>query len=379
MGAFGEDFDSFHGDKAICGDDGGGNLLGMLSSLVLLGLSVAAPVSEARNVVFLFTDGLRWQEVFRGADEELMKGAKPTDAHYKKYWRPTVEARRKALMPFVWSTIGTQGQLYGNRDRGSTSRVLNGLKFSYPGYSETLQGFVDPGIRSNDAVPNPNVTVFEWLNKQSALRGKVAAFGNWAVVSAIFNKQRCGLYVQSGMEPITFSTSPAAQLFNRLQAKTDHPFPSDPADAFTYEASMMYLREKQPTLLGVLFGETDSYAHSGKYPAYLTAANRFDHWVSDYWTVLQAMPKYRGKTTLIITTDHGRGDGGKWTSHGETVKNAEYTWMMVLGPDTPALGEMMNTGDVTNGQVASSIAKLLGFDYVKQQPKAAPALPRLLN
>jgi hypothetical protein len=109
------------------------------------------------------------------------------------------------------------------------------------------------------------------------------------------------------------------------------------------------------------------------------AANRFDHWVSDYWTALQAMPKYRGKTTLIITTDHGRGDGGKWTSHGETVTNAEYTWMMVLGPDTPALGEMMNTGDVTNGQVATSIAKLLGFDYVKQQPKAAPALPRLLN
>ncbi|MGI8992391.1 MAG: hypothetical protein ACR2I2_22775, partial [Bryobacteraceae bacterium] len=41
--------------------------------------------------------------------------------------------------------------------------VTNGLNFSYPGYSETLCGFADPRIKSNDKVPNPNVTVLEWL------------------------------------------------------------------------------------------------------------------------------------------------------------------------------------------------------------------------
>jgi len=91
------------------------------------------------------------------------------------------------------------------------------------------------------------------------------------------------------------------------------------------------------------------------------------------------MPQYRGKTALIITTDHGRGDGKEWTSHGEKVANAEYTWIMAMGPDTPALGERIRTGNVNNGQVAASIAALVGQDYATAQPKAQKALPDLLR
>jgi len=345
----------------------------------LAAVILSQPATKTENVLFLFTDGLRWQELFEGAEPDLMKAAKPEDAHYKAYWRETVEARRQALMPFTWSTIAAKGQLYGDRKSGTPCQVLNGLKFSYPGYSETLQGFVDPEIRSNDAVPNPNVTVFEWLNKQKGMEGRVAAFGNWYVVSSIFNKDRCGFYVQSGMEPITFTGSAEARMLNRLQAQTDHPFPPDPADAFTYEASMLYLRTKQPRLMGVLFGETDSYAHSGNYAKYLNAAHRFDRWLQGYWDMLQSLPKYKNKTTLVITTDHGRGDGSEWTSHGEKITNAEHTWIMILGPDSPPLGTVRGEAGVSNGQVASSIAALLGFDYCAAQPKAAKPIPRLVR
>lgn len=48
-------------------------------------------------------DGLRWQEVFRGAEENLMseKNGKVTDAAAlnKSYWRATPEERHLALMP----------------------------------------------------------------------------------------------------------------------------------------------------------------------------------------------------------------------------------------------------------------------------------------
>jgi hypothetical protein len=41
-----------------------------------------------------------------------------------------------------------------------------------------LCGFPDPRIDSNDKVPNPNVTLFEWLHQKPAFKGKVAAFGS---------------------------------------------------------------------------------------------------------------------------------------------------------------------------------------------------------
>jgi len=76
---------------------------------------------------------------------------------------------------------------------------------------------------------------------------------------------------------------------------------------------------------------------------------------------MQAMPEYRGTTTFIITTDHGRGSGPeKWRDHGKDVDGAEDIWIAVLGPDTPALGERAQAGPVTQSQVAATIAALLG-------------------
>ncbi len=92
-----------------------------------------------------------------------------------------------------------QGQIFGNRDVGSESQVTNGLNFSYPGYNETLTGFADPRIHSNDNVPNPNVTVFEWLNAKPAFTGKVAAFGAWDVFNGIFNRRTLRLCGQCGL------------------------------------------------------------------------------------------------------------------------------------------------------------------------------------
>ncbi len=75
--------------------------------------------------------------------------------------------------------------------------------FRIRGYSETLTGLVDPRINSNDNVPNPNATVFEWLNKKPEFAGKVAAFGAWEVFDGIFNKQRCGFEVNASYAPLT--------------------------------------------------------------------------------------------------------------------------------------------------------------------------------
>jgi hypothetical protein len=88
------------------------------------------------------------------------------------------------------------------------------------------------------------------------------------------------------------------------------------------------------------------------------------------------MPEYRGKTTLILTCDHGRGGGSPdWKNHGADVEGAENIWLAVLGPDTPPLGERTNAISIGQNQIAATLAALLGQDYHAAVPKSgAPIL-----
>src|SRR5947209_7605980 len=135
------------------------------------GWSADAPV---QNVILVMSDGLRWQEIFGGAEAGLMDkahgGVEDEAALKKAFWRETPEARRESLMPFLWGVMSRQGQVYGNRKAGSEASVTNGLNFSYPGYNETLTGAPDPRVKSNDKIANPNVTVLEWLNGKTKYR-----------------------------------------------------------------------------------------------------------------------------------------------------------------------------------------------------------------
>src|ERR1039457_723918 len=155
------------------------------------------PAHKTQNVIVVMMDGMRWQEVFQGADPKLIKTLGPdwlgdpkvmAAEAQKQYGRPSPVEARQVLMPFLWSVVAAKGQIFGNRDLGSDSHVMNGFNFSYPGYAETLTGIADPRINSNNNVPNPNVTVFEWLNKKPAFAGKVGAFAAWEAFEGIFNE-----------------------------------------------------------------------------------------------------------------------------------------------------------------------------------------------
>ena len=171
----------------------------------------ARPRPTTRNVVLVTTDGLRWQEVFRGADDSLLNkkdgGVADPDALRRAFWRETPEARREALLPFLWTTVARQGQIFGNRDKKSLADVTNGKNFSYPGYNELFTGSPDPRIDSNAKRPNPNVSVLEWLNRKPAFRGEVAAVASWDLFPFILNVERSGLTVNAGWMPFG-GTSP---------------------------------------------------------------------------------------------------------------------------------------------------------------------------
>jgi hypothetical protein len=353
----------------------------VLAAAIVLFASIAAAQPKTKNIIFVMTDGLRWQEVFTGAEESLMTkengGVTDIPGLKRAYWRETPEARREALMPFMWTVIAKSGQIYGNRNQGSEAYVTNGKNFSYPGYNETLSGFPDARIKSNDKIPNPNVTVLEWLNGKPAYQGKVAAFGAWDVFPFIFNSERAGFLVNAGYDPLTMLPDNArVDVMNQIRTEGPHVWPDEVFDPILFHTALEYLKEAKPRILYISLGETDEWAHAGKYALYLDSAHRADAHLKTLWETVQSMPEYRDQTTLIFTPDHGRGDAPvAWKSHGEKVPASKYIWMAFLGPDTPALSERTNIPAVTQNQIAATLAAFLGEDYPGSVAKAGPPIP----
>src|SRR5579859_1627193 len=113
--------------KLLCGT--------FLAASAILPLHAQLPAAhKTQNVIVVMIDGLRWQEVFRGADSKLNEqpGPKWLNEPYQmgkeaqaKYVLSTSQESREALMPFLWKVVAKHGQIFGNRDRGSDSHVTN--------------------------------------------------------------------------------------------------------------------------------------------------------------------------------------------------------------------------------------------------------------
>ncbi|MGZ4962034.1 MAG: sulfatase-like hydrolase/transferase [Limisphaerales bacterium] len=343
--------------------------------------SAHAEKRKTENVFLIISDGLRWQEVFRGAEGHLLNktngGVLNVDASRKQFWRETPEERREVLMPFFWKEIARHGQLFGNTNKGSIATVANGKKFSYPGYNEVLTGGPDNRINSNDKVPNPNTNIFEWISQQRHFKNRVAVFGNWDVFAYIFNDERSALPIWPVWEKKfvknEIRTKPVLQKL--FQDTTEAMGPDITFDSFLFHAASDYVKEHQPRAVFVGFGETDEWAHSGRYDLYLSAAQHADEFIARLWKTVQSISQYKDKTTFIITCDHGRGSGSEnWKHHGVSISGAEYTWLAMLGPDTAPLGERTNCQAITHSQIAATIAALLGENFQFANPKAAPPI-----
>jgi hypothetical protein len=347
------------------------------------------PPLRTRNVLLVTIDGLRWQEVFGGTDATLMEkeagGVKDLPALKERFERETAAESRKTLMPFFWNTIAERGVVFGDPEHESKAVVTNQLNFSYPGYSEILCGFADPKIDSNAKKYNANVTVLEWMKQKPGFENSVAAFSSWDVFPFIINESRSGIPVNAGWEPLGTDvslslggTDAEATLHKLDEVSAEFPryFPEVRYDYVTFRGAEEYLKAKQPRLMYMSLGETDDWAHAGRYDLYLDAAFRGDDYIGRLWMLMQSMSEYRDCTTLILTTDHGRGDNRiDWKSHGEKIENCEYIWMAVMGPDTPHT--IIKGTTVTQSQIAATVAACLGYDYPAEVSLASPPLPVL--
>lgn len=358
--------------------------------LLLLALNLrlaGAEVPLSRNVILVTIDGLRWQEVFRGAEEALMdkeSGGVPENEAERlraEYLAASPEERRRRLMPFLWSTVARQGVLYGNRDVDSRASVANAAWVSYPGYNEMLTGRPDPSITNNARVPNPNVTVLEWLNRRPGFAGRVAASTAWNVFTAILNvdRSRIPLFVTPQRSP-PGTVSPRIAEIEDWMAEIPPITANEHFDVFAYRAARDMIDRGRPRVFLLGLGEPDEWGHSRRYDRYLDAIRRCDRYLRELWETLQQMPEYRGCTTLVVTTDHGRGvNGGDWIRHNRATPHSDEIWVAAIGPVTPPVGERRGGPVISQSQVAATVAALVGENFRSDHPAAAPAIAEILG
>lgn len=322
--------------------------------------------NNSPKVILITIDGLRWQEVFSGADEQLIMDENYVDDKKElkeKFWNINPKERRKSLMPFLWSTVLKTGQLHGNRALGSNMNLTNKHWFSYPGYNEILTGASDDlRINSNKKIENPNVTILETVNKTAKFNGKVAAFGSWDVFPYIINEQRSGVPTNAGYESATGTTlSTEETLLNKLQKTIPKEWSSVRFDAFTHNYALEYMKKKSPSFVYIAYGETDDFAHDGDYEQYLKSANTTDNFIKEIWDFVTTNKFYKNTTTILITTDHGRGTipTDSWRSHGKDFVGSDQVWMAIFGNQVQAFGEINKKEDLYSNQIAATIAKLL--------------------
>jgi len=339
--------------------------------------------SRIENIILITLDGARTQEIFGGLDADIFRSVNKNfekNAAFKNYGGATPKERRERLMPFFWKTLMERhGSIAGNRDLKSEVKTTNKLFFSYPGYSEILTGQAhDDVIKSNSHPQNPYPSVLDFLNKKFAAGpNAVAEFSSWDAFMRIATNKPGSFVVNAAYETYATKNKEINELF-RLQSQVLAPWPSVRHDYFTYKIALAHMKQHYTRAIHIGFDETDDYAHDKNYERVLDALHMTDKWIEELWRFVESDPRYRGKTSILITTDHGRGNSTKdWSDHGEDVPNAQFIWMAFISPEVALRGEWKDSETLYQDQIAATLCRFLNIDYSEQNPSAGKPIAKL--
>ena len=349
--------------------------------LLLAGEARADKATE--NVILVTLDGVRVQELFAGMDPVIARHAaadeySDIELARERYWRDTARERREALMPNFWTRLAPMGVVYGNVQAGSRVTVENAIKWSSPGYSEILTGQPQADVLDNALVRYPHRTVLEHVRETLDLGyHEVAQFGSWDGFRMIAASRNDAFLMNGAYDslPARLST-PEMDEIVALRRQIMELWEESSNDVLTLRLAKTYLLSHEPRVMWIGLGQSDDWAHAGRYDRVLDYLHLADRMLAELWDTLQSRPRYRDRTSLVITTDHGRGRRGEdWAEHDAGIPGSEEAWVAVIGPDTPDRGELAPATPISQGSVAATILVLLGLDPRHFDPEARPPIP----
>lgn len=338
---------------------------------------------RTENVILVTIDGVRIQELFGGMDEVItgkpkQSGVYDLDRLRDLYWRDTPEQRRLALWPYFWGTLVHEGMVLGNKEKRSRVLVKNPLLFFAPGYAEILTGQPQDDVMSNDLIRYPHQTVLEYAQRKLDLSEiEVAMVGSWTGFKLLASSVPDVFFTNGGYEefPPHLST-PRIEFLGKLQHQAMALWEEGRSDAITFNLGLEYIKARHPRLFYLALGEPDDWSHARRYDRLLDYLHICDGYLRELWETLQSDNFYRDRTTVIITTDHGRGiRPSDWVKHGKGVQGSEDVFVAIFGPDTPKSGEVVDHPTVYLADVAATLMQYLGLDPGDFNADAGPPMP----
>ena len=291
-----------------------------LHSTVSPSAAIADPTQGA-NVILLTLDGVRWEEVFHGTDPGQSLDANPK------------------VFEFLLGTLSKQGPLMGDRKRGESVKVSNHAQNSLPGYQSIMAGSPQPC--NSNACGRISVETFpERIAHDLGFKPEqVAVISSWEKIAHAVEHVPGSLFVNAGPQPLAVGTSAdaEAEAINKAQAADSPPWHSARYDKYTFAHSMNFLKKHKPRFMFISLNDSDEWGHKGKYDKYIETLRQQDTWIKELVTTLDNMGEYGQKTTLIITTDHGRGDANEWDEHGSGYANSGAVWLYGRSPYSRSL------------------------------------------
>jgi hypothetical protein len=318
---------------AAC-DDSGGVTGGPVPKGGLPSSASVASSNEAlrdnARVILITIDGLRWQEVFDAKDS-------------------LARADQRPLMAHLHARIAKRGVGFGDKDRGSTVRTSSIKPISLPGYQSIFAGR-QTACANNECARIDAPTLPEAVARQLTLpAGQVAAFASWSRLARAISSKDGSVLADVGPE-------------GPPRGAGDPPWSNARWDDDTISRALSHLSRERPRFLYIGLLDTDQWAHAGERDRYLDAARAADRLFERIDTALEAMPaKVREQTTIIVTSDHGRGNGPLWIAHSR-FDAARHVWLAARGPWVARAGLTRPTRtDVQHADIRPTVERLFGL------------------
>lgn len=282
----------------------------LLSCLVIpcQALPSIFPSEKITHVIYVTLDGVRWQDVFKNPEQ------------FQKL-------KNKYAM----------GKFYGV-PRSRTMMEVASIPISLPSYQSQMAGVVQP-CNGNDCGRIHVTTLPEnILEKMHLSKKDVVVFSSWPIIDLAAQHVLDKIYANTGnipaIDPTTGQSDAMMAKLNQEQIG-DHPYGLDDPhryDKYTFAQALHYLKNYQPRFMWISLCDGDDAAHRKDLRGYYQALTYYDDIIDQLFETLNIL-EIEKNTLIIITTDHGRGNGEFWVKHGPEFPESKQTWAFVMHGD----------------------------------------------
>lgn len=289
---------------------------------------------KIKYVIYITLDGVRWQDFFL----------------YRQYFN------------IFWNKYANQVNIYG-KPGDHNSMTVASVPVSLPSYQSQMTGRVE-ACRDNNCGRVTIETLPEKLKKELSLQKKdVAIFASWFEIEYAAQHLEGSVFTNTANTPVF---DPDTQIADsvmedlNLQQSADH-YPDDDItrfDKYTIAQAMHYFETYLPRFLWISLDDADEAAHGNNRNAYISTLTLYDNFIDNLFTKLHDLDIDK-ETMVIVTTDHGRGIGPRWSDHGPGDPASNVTWAFVMNGELTPISSHNNITNYSTLSIRPTVESVL--------------------